>query len=136
VSRLANKHAHYGGESQNSRFLPILEFLVGTTGSNPVATELKAALVKLDLPLMVQRALHVSDDDPMMTALSWIQRQTDAHLRQHVESRLVFRESQPRLHLRLQPTSLLGALWLQFALAANKNKHMSPGANPWDTHQR
>lgn len=54
-----------------------------------------------------------------MTALSAIQRQTDAHLRQHVDSRLLFRENQPRLQLRLQPLNLLGALWLQFALAVD-----------------
>jgi hypothetical protein len=58
------------------------------------------------LPLAVKRALHVSDDDPMMTALSAIQRQTDAHLREHVDSRQLFRENQPRL----QPVNLLGAL--------------------------
>ena len=88
-----------------------------STGGNQLATELKAALAKLELPIFVQRALHLTDDDPLMTALSLIQRQTDAHLRADVDSRLVFSGGQPRLHLRLQPTTLLGALWLQFALA-------------------
>ena len=90
-----------------------------SVGGNRLAAELKAALVKRELPLAVQRALHVTDDDPIMTALSAIQRQTDAHLRRHVDSRLLFRENQPRLQLRLQPVNLLGALWLQFALAVD-----------------
>jgi hypothetical protein len=88
-------------------------------GGGRLSSELKAALVRRELPLTVQRALHVTDDDPTMTALSAIQRQTDAHLRQHVDSRLLFRENQPRLQLRLQPLNLLGALWLQFALAVD-----------------
>jgi len=50
-------------------------------------------LAKRELPLAVQRALHVTDDDAIMTALSAIQRQTDALLRRHVDSRLLFREN-------------------------------------------
>jgi hypothetical protein len=102
--------------------LAVMVWDAASTGGNQLATQLKAALAKRDLPLMVRRALHVTDDDPMMTALSFIQRQTDAHLRRYVDSRLVFRESQPRLHLRLEPTTLLGALWLQFALSVDSLK--------------
>jgi hypothetical protein len=88
-------------------------------GGNRLTAELKAALVHRELPLAVQQRFHITDDDPIMPTLSAIQRQTDAHLRQHIDSRLVFPEKQPRLHLRLQPTNLLGALWLQFALAVD-----------------
>jgi hypothetical protein len=93
-----------------------------SVGGNRLAAELKAALVERELPLLVQRALHVTDDDPIMTALSAIQRQTDTHLREHVGLRLLFRENQPRLQLLLQPTNLLGALWLQLALAVDLRK--------------
>jgi hypothetical protein len=43
---------------------------------------------------------------------------------EYIDHRLpdVFRENQPRLHLRLQPTTLLGALWLQFGLAVDSLK--------------
>jgi hypothetical protein len=71
------------------------------------------------LPLAVQRKLHISDDDPIMIALSVIQRVTDAKLRDHVASRLLFRANLPRLQISLEPTNLVGALWLQFALAVD-----------------
>jgi hypothetical protein len=51
------------------------------SGGGRLSSELKAVLVRRELPLAVQRALHVTDDDPTMTALSAIQRQTDASWR-------------------------------------------------------
>ena len=90
-----------------------------SAGEGQEWAELKAALAADELPLAVQRALHISDDDPMMIGLAAIQRVTDSRLSEHISPRLIFRGNTPRLQVCLEPMNLLGALWLQFALAVD-----------------
>jgi hypothetical protein len=71
----------------------------------------------LNLPLAIRRRLHIDDDDPLMAALSRVQRSVDSHLSQHTRPRLLFQSNAPRLEIVLMPSYLIDALWLQFALA-------------------
>ena len=57
-----------------------------------------------------------------MFFLGAIQRATDPRLQQEVLTRLVFAGSKPRLNVVMEPQSLLGALWLQFAAAVDAGK--------------
>jgi hypothetical protein len=91
-------------------------------GESRALADLKARLAVPKLRLGVQRSLHLDDDDSAMAALSAIQRITDRRLREHVETRLLFRNNLSRLNVSLMPQSLLGALWLQFAAAIDALK--------------
>jgi hypothetical protein len=93
--------------------------------SGQALAELKAKLATPQLPLALQRALHLDDEDPAMAALSLIQRLADARLREHIETRLRFRGNLPRLNVSLLPRTLLGALWLQFAVAVDGLKRFN-----------
>ncbi|HKF59470.1 MAG TPA: hypothetical protein VKJ45_28785 [Blastocatellia bacterium] len=80
-------------------------------------TIVRKELQKLNLPSAVRRRLHLDDDDPGMAALSFVQTLTDPRLQEHTSPRLLFQGNLPRLELVLMPSTLLGALWLQFSLA-------------------
>lgn len=73
-------------------------------------------------PLAVQRYLHATDKNPAMFFLSAIQRLADPPLAKLVHTRILFPGNSPKLVVTLQPDSLLGALWLQFAAAVHANK--------------
>lgn len=92
---------------------------VVSAGASQVLTSLRTELGKLEVPLAVRRQFHFDDDDPAMATLSAIQRITDARLQAHTQPRLFFQENVPRLEVVLTPVNLIGALWLQFALAVN-----------------
>jgi hypothetical protein len=89
------------------------------------SSELRAELAKRDLPLAVKGRLHIEDDDPAMAALSPIQKVTDGRLLRNVETRLLFHEDSPRLGISLMPRDLLGAVWLQFAVAVDALKNFA-----------
>lgn len=74
-------------------------------------------LRRTQAPLAVQRQLHLQDADPVMTALAIIRNKCDARLSREVVSRLLFPGNLPRLKFSLEPQSLIGAIWLQFAVA-------------------
>ena len=92
------------------------------SGSAPALARLYQQLDSSPLPLAARRASHLDDDDPAKAVLSAIRRLADARLQNHVETRLLFRSNLPRLDVCLQPVNLLGALWLQFALAMDAQK--------------
>jgi hypothetical protein len=98
---------------------------VTTSGSKKLLRQLKAKLSPRDTPLAVQRYLHVDKKDPAMFLLGLLQRTTDLRLRKQVLTRVLFAGNNPRLNLVLQPQSLLGALWLQFAAAVDAQKSFS-----------
>jgi hypothetical protein len=85
--------------------------------ANGDLTFVRKELQKLNLPPGVRRRLHIDDDDPGMAALSFVRTSTDARLQKHTSPRLLFQGNLPRLELVLMPSTLLGALWLQFSLA-------------------
>ena len=91
-------------------------------GNKKSLSLLKAKLAPGNAPLAMQRLLHMDDRDPAMFLLSAIQRTSDQRLRDHVLSRVLFAGNHPRLHVVLQPQTLLAALWLQFAIALGANK--------------
>lgn len=68
-------------------------------------------------PLAVQRQLHLREADPVMTALAIIRNKCDARLSREIASRLLFPGNLPRLKFSLEPQTLIGAMWLQFAVA-------------------
>jgi hypothetical protein len=94
-------------------------------GSGQALAELKARWNGPRLPFAVQKALHLSDEDPAMAALSLVQRLADERLREHIETRFRFHDNRARLRVSLTPTNLIGALWLQFAAAADGLKKFS-----------
>jgi hypothetical protein len=73
----------------------------------------------------MRRTPHLDDEDPAMAALSLVQRLADDRPRDHIETRLRFRASSPRLNVSLVPTNLIGALWLQFAAAVDGLKNFN-----------
>lgn len=92
---------------------------VVAAGSRQALANFKAKLAAPQFPLAVQRALHLDDEDPARAVLSLVQRLADARLREHIETRLRFRGNLPKLNVCLMPTTLLGAMWLQFAAAVD-----------------
>jgi endogenous inhibitor of DNA gyrase (YacG/DUF329 family) len=92
------------------------------SGNRELLRRLKRKFAPHSAPLAVQNYLHVNDKDPAMFFLSKIQWPTDARLTDHVLTRLIFAGNTPRLHVVLQPQSLLGGLWLQYAAAVDSNK--------------
>lgn len=92
------------------------------SGERKALEKLKRKLARPDAPLAIQRHLHVNEKDPAMFFLGAIQRATDPRLQQEVLSRLVFAGSKPRLNVIMEPQSLLGTLWLQFAAAVDAGK--------------
>jgi len=93
-----------------------------STNRNEKLLDLREALRSARLPLLVHQRFHVDDSDPAMAALSIIQTVTDEKLQRHVVIRLIFSDVGPGLHLSLQPQSLLGALWQQFAASLDGSK--------------
>ena len=92
------------------------------SGSVPARAKIYQRLDSSPLPLAVRRASHLEDEDPARAVLAAIRRLADARLQDHVEARLLFRSNLPRIDVCLQPVNLLGALWLQFALALDAQK--------------
>jgi hypothetical protein len=86
------------------------------------AAELRAELVKLDLPPGLKNRFHFEDDDPAMAGLSVIQRFIDGGLSTNVQAKFLFQGDSPRLGISLIPRDLRGALWLQFAVAIEELK--------------
>lgn len=103
----------------------VILWRVSTSGSKKLLRQLKTRLSPRDAPLAVQRYLHVDKKDPAMFLLGQIQRATDLRLRKQVLTRILFAGNNPRLHVLLQPQSLLGAIWLQFAAAVDAQKSFS-----------
>ena len=60
-----------------------------------------------------------------MAALSLVQTLTDARLQELTQPRFLFQGSTPRLELVLRPNDLIGAFWLQFALAVDGLKRFT-----------
>jgi hypothetical protein len=85
--------------------------------SSESPTVVKDLFQGLKLPSAFRRRLHLDDDDPAMAALSVVQTLTDFRLREHTHPRLLFQGNLPRLEIVLMPSDLIGALWLQLALA-------------------
>ncbi len=106
------------------RALQIAVRLWGAVESRDEKTiaEFKEILSNPDAPLAVRKQMHLDKTDPTMTLLGQIQRFTDHRLQQHVYARFLFPGNQAKLNLVLQPQSLLGALWLQFANAVDGRK--------------
>jgi hypothetical protein len=92
------------------------------SGDRNALAELVGRSVDPKLPLAVQARFHLNDANPAMPLLSTIQRATDAVLRAHVHTTLLFNGDEPRLKVFLEPQNLLGALWLQFAAAVDSRK--------------
>jgi hypothetical protein len=90
--------------------------------SGQALADLKARWSMPKLPLAMKKALHLSDEDPATAALSLVQRLADERLREHIETRFRFQGDRARLRVSLTPTNLIGALWLQFAAAADRLK--------------
>lgn len=93
--------------------------------SKKLQRELKTTMSPRDAPLAVQSYLHMDHKDPAMFLLGAVQRITDQHISAQVLSRVLFAGNTPRLKLVLQPQSLLSALWLQFAVAVDRQKSFS-----------
>jgi hypothetical protein len=93
------------------------------SGNKKLLKRLHAEFSPRDVPLAVQRYLHV--DDPAMFLLGKIQRMSDLRLRENVLTRVLFAGNSPRLNVVLQPQSLLSAMWLQFAAAVDAHKSFS-----------
>jgi hypothetical protein len=100
----------------------ILRWRMVATGNRNLLRKLKRKLASQDTPLAVQNYRHVNDKDPAMFFLSAIQHDTDTRLTEHVLTRVLFAGNTPRLNVVLQPQSLLGCLWLQFAAAVDSKK--------------
>lgn len=92
------------------------------SGDRKAMEKLKRKLGPHDVPLAIQRRLHVDNKDPSMFFLGALQRATDPRLQQEVLTRLVFAGTKPRLIVVMEPQSLLGAVWLQFAAAVDADK--------------
>ena len=103
----------------------VILWRVTTSSSKKLLRQLKTRLSPRDAPLAVQRYLHVEKKDPAMFFLGLIQKATDLRLGKQVLTRLLFAGNNPRLNLVLQPQSLLGALWLQFAATVDAQKSFS-----------
>jgi hypothetical protein len=99
--------------------LAISAWDIFSTGDATAVASLRQHLQQLQLPLAVSRRRHIDDDDPGMAALSLVQTLTDARLQELTQPRLLFQGNIPRLELVLMPNDLIGAFWLQFALAVD-----------------
>ena len=110
------------GSARSKSLRAILLWRMVATGNRNLLRKLKLRLVPHDAPLTVQNYLHVNEKDPAMFFLSAIQRFIDPLLAEHVLTRVLFAGNNPRLNVVLQPQSLLGGLWLQFAAAVDSNK--------------
>lgn len=62
------------------------------------------------------------DGDLAGPALDYVQREINEHLHDRVEPRLLWSPDRARLELRITPTCLAGAVWLQFARAVATGK--------------
>ncbi len=65
---------------------------------------------------------HIPSQDVVQPALCYVQETTKKHLEGRVSPRLLWDKDWSRLGLYFVPTSLIGALWLQFARAVDGNK--------------
>ena len=81
------------------------------------------------LPLKVTRLLHLDDQDPAMAALSAIQRRASNVLRNQVGVDFLLDGNEPLVQLSLNPLSLLGAIWLQFAAAVEGRRNFEKCKN-------
>jgi hypothetical protein len=93
-----------------------------TSGDTQALIQLRKDATREKLPLAVMRDLHFDDKDPAMTSLAAIQRLTDQHLHENVGVDFKFLGNPAGLHVTLTPRNLLGALWLQFAIAVDALK--------------
>jgi hypothetical protein len=98
-------------------------------GANQGLIELKSKWSAPGLPLAIRRAVHLDDDDPAKAALSVVRMLADARISKHIETRLRFRAKSSRLNISLVPTNLIGALWLQFAVAVDGLKSFNQCAH-------
>jgi hypothetical protein len=81
------------------------------------------------LPMKVGHLQHFDDQDPARAALSAIQRRASYVMRNQVDVDFLFAGNEPRLQLSLKPFSLLGAIWLQFAVAVEERRNFEKCKN-------
>jgi hypothetical protein len=96
--------------------------------------ELMSTLVKQlgdpdKLPMKVGHLQHFDDQEPARAALGAIQRRASYVMRNHVDVDFLFAGNEPRLQLSLKPFSLLGAIWLQFAVAVEERRNFEKCKN-------
>jgi len=92
------------------------------TGSRDEIAALDAKWAKQRVPLALRQKLHLGDEDAPIAAVDAIQDIADQKLQRHVATRLLAAGDLPKLRVFLQPRSLLGALWIQFAAAVDSRK--------------
>ena len=117
----AEAFAVWKGEIQSLKLASAIWDHISSANGDPRV--IRDKLQKLNMALAIRRQLHIGDDDPLMAALSVVQRLTDSRLSEHTRPRLLFQDNSPRLEIVIMPTDLIDALWLQFALAINGLKH-------------
>ncbi len=92
------------------------------SGDQNKLAEVKSAWRLEERPNAIQELYHLNDTDPAMSLLAEIRIIADAKIANHLISRVLFAGNTPRLQLTLMPKSLLGAMWLQFAIAVHGSK--------------
>jgi len=92
------------------------------SGDQNKLAEVKSAWRPEELPNAIQEFYHLNDTDPAMSLLAEIRTIADAKIAKHLVSRILFAGNTPRLQLTLTPKNLLGAMWLQFAIALHGSK--------------
>jgi hypothetical protein len=91
--------------------------LVSKEGGARALTEISKKLNRRGFPLKIQQILRLEEGDPVTAILSFIRNMCNARLIRHAVPKLLLPATSPRLSLCLAPQSLVGAVWLQFAIA-------------------